>query len=118
MALRTAFYTLSVITVGALFGCSDSGSSTTSARSPQPTAEEIAANVDKLDEADRALAKSQKFCAVQTEHPLGSMGVPVKVMVNDEPVFLCCSHCEANALRDPTATLAAVAKLRGAVAAP
>jgi len=40
------------------------------------------------------------------------MGVPVKVMVKDQPVFLCCKGCQKEALADPDKTLARVKELR------
>jgi len=72
----------------------------------------IKANLAKLDPEDRKLAEEQKFCAVETEHRLGSMDKPVKVMVNGEPVFLCCDSCKKQALADPEKTLAKVKELR------
>ena len=58
------------------------------------------------------MVESQKYCAIMTDKLLGSMGTPLKVEVNGEPVFLCCKGCKAKALRDADATLATVAKLR------
>lgn len=40
-----------------------------------------------------------------TESRLGSMGMPVKLMIQGRPVFLCCSGCESEALADPVKTL-------------
>ena len=40
------------------------------------------------------------------------MGKPVKLTLNDEVVFLCCSGCEGAAKRDPEKTVALVKKLR------
>jgi hypothetical protein len=65
-----------------------------------------------LDPADRELAEQQKFCAVQNKNRLGEMGTPVKVMVKDQPVFLCCKSCKEEALADPDKTLAKVKELR------
>jgi len=66
----------------------------------------------KLPPADRPLATSQKFCAVLTDSRLGSMGPPVKIMLNGEPVFLCCQGCEQAAKANPEATLARVRQMR------
>ena len=52
-----------------------------------------------------------------TDNPLGSMGAPVKLMVADKPVFLCCAGCRRKALADPKQTLATVAELQRKVAA-
>jgi len=72
----------------------------------------IAEALSSLNKADRTLVESQKYCAIMTDKLLGSMGTPLKVEVNGEPVFLCCKGCKAKALRDADATLATVAKLR------
>ncbi len=74
---------------------------------------EIAESLAGLNKEDRSLVDSQKYCAIMTDSLLGSMGAPLKVEVNGEPVFLCCKGCKAKALRDPEVTLATVAKLRG-----
>ena len=74
---------------------------------------EIAEALAGLNKEDRTLVDSQKYCAVMTKSLLGSMGTPLKVEINGEPVFLCCKGCKAKALRDVEATLATVAMLRG-----
>jgi hypothetical protein len=53
-----------------------------------------------LSPADRELAEKQKTCPVSGE-PLGSMGTPVKVTVEDREVFLCCAGCEGELRSDP-----------------
>jgi hypothetical protein len=65
-----------------------------------------------LSAEDRRAAEAQRFCAVEQENPLGSMGPPFKVMIEGQPVFLCCEGCKDAALKDPKATLAAVDKLK------
>src|SRR5262245_41070176 len=65
----------------------------------------IQANLAKLSAEDRKLAEEQKYCANETDSRLGSMGEPVKVMVKDQPVFLCCKSCKAEALAHPDETL-------------
>jgi uncharacterized protein (TIGR03000 family) len=73
---------------------------------------EIKANLDKLEPEDRKLAEAQVFCAVQEGNPLGAMGVPVKVLVKGQPVFLCCKGCAEKARNNPEQTLATVKELR------
>jgi uncharacterized protein (TIGR03000 family) len=73
---------------------------------------EVAANLAKLDPEDRKAAEAQRFCAVQEGIRLGSMGVPVKVTVKGQPVFLCCEGCEERAKADPDKTLDTVKKLK------
>jgi len=69
------------------------------------TSEELA----KLPPQDRALAEKQKTCPV-TGAPLGSMGVPYKVTLKGQTVFLCCAGCEEKLRKDADKYLA---KLKG-----
>ncbi|MFN3193883.1 MAG: hypothetical protein ACE361_25455 [Aureliella sp.] len=41
---------------------------------------------------DAAAIAMQKVCPVMDE-PLGGMGQPIKVMVGDKPIYLCCKGC-------------------------
>lgn len=69
---------------------------------------EVKASLDKLSPEDRALAVAQKTCPI-TGEPLGSMGVPPKLTIKDQIVFVCCSSCTKKAEADPEKTLKAVA---------
>ena len=120
---------LSATAILALAGCY--GSSTPPPKPPPPAAPiaqapdaapqatdkaaekeaKVKAERAKLSEADRALVEAQEWC-VATDHRLGEMGSPVKVMVKDKPVFLCCDGCEAEALANPDKTLAKVEELK------
>jgi hypothetical protein len=73
---------------------------------------EIRENLAPLSAEDRKLVEAQKYCAVSKERLGGEMGTPVKIMVKDQPVFLCCGSCKKDALADPDKTLASVAKLK------
>ena len=73
---------------------------------------QIRAALDKLDPEDRKFAEAQRFCAVEEENRLGSMGKPFKVVLNDQAVFLCCKGCKAKAERDPDRTLEKVKELK------
>lgn len=88
------------------------GAAKSDANSSVNTDPEIAAAMANLSEGDRRIAHAQKFCAVAITSPLGSMGTPIKVEIEGEPVFLCCEGCRNKALRQPTETLAVVAKLK------
>lgn len=77
---------------------------------------EIRQSLAKLSPEDRKLAQEQKYCALETDNLLGSMGAPVKVMVKDKPVFLCCKGCKEDALQDADKTLAKVDELKKKVA--
>src|SRR4051812_6570392 len=59
--------------------------------------EKIEAARAKLSAEDRALVDAQDYCAVMTEQKLGGMGVPLKVMVKGQPVFVCCKGCASGA---------------------
>jgi hypothetical protein len=59
----------------------------------------IVANLARLSPEDRKEAEAQRFCVVQPDKRLGEMGVPVKLMVKGQPVFLCCAGCQKAALR-------------------
>ena len=75
---------------------------------------EIAEAIGKLSAEDQLLAKAQGYCAV-SEEPLGSMGPPVKLVLNDQPVFVCCEGCNKRATSNPDATVAKAAKLKDRV---
>ncbi len=66
----------------------------------------------KLSAADRKIAEEQRFCAVNTENELGSMGTPVKVTVEGQTVFLCCNGCKNKALSNSKRTLNSVKRLK------
>lgn len=66
---------------------------------------DVAEDLAKLPPQDRTLAEKQKICPV-TDTPLGSMGVPVKVNVKGQTVFLCCAGCEGKLQKNPDKYLA------------
>ncbi len=66
----------------------------------------MAAALDELSPEDRRAAEQQGFCAVKPETPLGAMGVPTKVMIGGQPVFLCCEDCVEKARKNAAETLA------------
>lgn len=102
-----------------LAGC---GSAQNGSTHPAPQAQnadhnkkdEQKANIAKLNDEDRPLAEAQGYCAVTSE-PLGSMGPPLKLVVNEQPVFVCCKSCEKKARSNPDKTLAKVEELKGKV---
>jgi len=79
---------------------------------PEDTDTKVVAALGKLLPEDRALATAQKFCPVLPENRLGSMGVPVKVMLEGKPVFLCCKGCVDEAQSDPAKFRQRVDELR------
>jgi hypothetical protein len=78
---------------------------------PDKKEAKIKAGLAKLSPEDRKLAETQKYCPVQKTR-LGSMGKPVKLVLQGKPVFLCCEGCEDDARKDPATTLATVEKLK------
>src|SRR5262245_11078447 len=62
--------------------------------------EEIKESLAELTPEDRKLAEEQKYCAVADTSRLGSMGAPVKIMVKEQPVFLCCGGCKKSVLKE------------------
>ncbi len=71
----------------------------------------IAENRERLLPEDYKLAEAQKYC-VEEDTLLGAMGVPVKILLKGQPVFLCCEGCVEKARQDPDKTLAKVNELK------
>jgi hypothetical protein len=70
---------------------------------PPPDTEQrvkIEEALGQLSVADRAAAEQQRVCPV-AGMLLGSMGVPVRVDVAGQIVYLCCEGCRGRLLRDP-----------------
>jgi hypothetical protein len=65
----------------------------------------------QLSADDQQLAQAQRFCP-KSGKPLGSMGVPIKVMLKGQPVFLCCEGCEKDAREHPDQMLAKAEELK------
>lgn len=68
----------------------------------------IVDNLAKLSTEDLKLAVAQGSCPIREAVPLGGMGVPVKIMLNGQPVLLCCKECIKDAQANPNKTLAKV----------
>lgn len=67
-----------------------------------------------LPSEDQKLAEAQRFCPIMTYDRLGTMGTPIKVMVEGKPVFLCCKACKEDAVKGGEKTVKTVMKLRDA----
>lgn len=63
--------------------------------------------VTSATQADAGLIAKQKVCPVMDEE-LGGMGTPIKVMVGDKPIFLCCQGCTKKVKAEPAKYLAMV----------
>ncbi len=58
------------------------------------------AEIRQLPQQDQEVAISQMICPI-TDMKLGSMGIPQKVMVQGQPVFICCEGCREGLLEEP-----------------
>jgi Cu(I)/Ag(I) efflux system membrane fusion protein len=74
----------------------------------------VKANLAKLSTEDSRAAELQRFCPVIPANRLGSMGMPVRVLIDGQPVFLCCSACADKAKDNEERTLAKVKELKAA----
>jgi Cu(I)/Ag(I) efflux system membrane fusion protein len=90
------------------YGNSGGTKSATSVTTVRPSTPDESA---RLSDDDQRSIEAQKFCPIQGRK-LGSMGPPVKVMLEGHPVFLCCSGCKQKAIDHPHETLAKVAELK------
>jgi Cu(I)/Ag(I) efflux system membrane fusion protein len=100
------------------FGGSSGAKSTTAstairATTPADPDAKITAALAKLSPADRELAEKQRTCPILKDSRLGSMGVPIKLTLAGETVFLCCAGCKGQATADPAKTAEKVKALRG-----
>lgn len=71
----------------------------------------VSAELAKLTPEDRAAIEAQKYCVVADGSFLGGMGPPVKLVIDEHPVFLCCKGCTSKANANPKATLEKAAQL-------
>ncbi len=77
--------------------------STTRRKPGTPSARELK-NIAKLPPEDQKLAIAQGICPVAGE-PLGSMGVPIKIELEGQTVFICCKACLKQARENPRKVL-------------
>ena len=107
-----------IAVAASISGCSKApepvASQSTSPSAPAHSHDATSPSAPALSAEDQALADKQKVCAVG-DGSLGSMGTPVKVMIDDRAVFLCCEHCREALEKDPQKYLA---KLDAAAVAP
>ena len=78
----------------------------------QADADGATAELAKLPPDDRALAEAQRWCVVNDDERLGSMGVPLKLDIKGRPVFVCCKGCKKKAEANPDRTLATLDELK------
>ncbi len=85
------------------------GHHTDSAPGGQSAMEKMKVELAKLSPEDRATAEQQHFCPVSGEM-LGTMGAPLKIDVNGQDVWICCSECKDKLLANPDEYLAKLKK--------
>jgi Cu(I)/Ag(I) efflux system membrane fusion protein len=91
---------------------SGSGGSTVRPTTPEDTDAKINQALARLPETDRKIAEKQQFCPIIADSRLGSMGVPVKLVIDNQTVFVCCDGCKKAAQENAQDTLATVKKLK------
>ena len=98
------------------FGGSGGSKSTTSSvtnvrpSTPEDGDAKVAAVFAGLSVEDRKLVAAQQYCPILPANKLGSMGKPVKLLIDGQVVFVCCPGCKDEALANPKETLAKVEK--------
>lgn len=99
--IRMAVFVPCVVAT-ALGGCADS----TAQKDVEVAAPAAAVSeaMQSLSEEDRQSALRQRICPV-SEEPLGSMGPPVKVVVGEQEIWICCDSCEELLKADPQSYL-------------
>ncbi len=78
---------------------------------------EMLVEINKLPEEDRERAMAQVICPV-TDFELGSMGVPPKVIIDGQPIFLCCEGCRESLLENPEEYLARLEAYHSGASSP
>lgn len=114
------FRILMIVPVVLMFGCSGGTDTKPASKTQMPvttTKTETSADDDvkaeraKLSPDVRELVEAQEWCPVSDDR-LGSMGPPIKLMIKDKPVFICCDGCKKKAEADAEKTLAKVDELK------
>ena len=80
---------------------------------PKNEADSIRAAIESLSKVDQSLVKKQRTCPIIDDSQLGSMGVPIKLMLDGKPVFVCCEGCVKSASEHPQETLIKINRLLG-----
>lgn len=87
-----------------LIGCSESPPtslpSATTSSEKESESQRIETNLAKLSGDDRSSALAQGKCPVSGA-ALGSMGVPLKIDLPDQSIWICCDGCKGQLVADP-----------------
>jgi Cu(I)/Ag(I) efflux system membrane fusion protein len=78
----------------------------------------IASSLAKLPEDQHREAAEQEYCVVLEDSKLGSMGVPVRHVVEGRAVYVCCKGCNKDVLENPKAALAKLDQRKAAKKSP
>ncbi|MFM7844127.1 MAG: hypothetical protein ACKPEY_07860, partial [Planctomycetota bacterium] len=98
------------LTQSLLTGCSSTNVATPPASASKSEAELIEENLAKLSPEDRKSAELQKNCLV-ADAPLGTMGPPVKVKLENRDAWICCAGCSSEIEAEPAKYLEKLTKL-------
>lgn len=113
------FRILFIIPLLLVTGCTGGTDKPSTAKAQKPTASKAAPMAEddvcveraKLSPNDRLMVETQEWGPV-TDERLGSMGAPVKLMIKDKLVFICCGGYTKKAETDPDKTLAKIEELK------
>ena len=90
-----------------VFVCCEGCVATVKANPDQYIGGKLEVQVVETSAADAPLIAKQADCPVM-DIPLDSMGGPIKLLVGDEPLFLCCKGCLKKVQADPAKYLAMI----------
>lgn len=76
----------------------------------------LTVTVAQLTQADQAGIARQKICPVMNT-PLGDHGAPIKLVVGDQPIYVCCKGCVSQVQDNPEAFLGSVQAIAAAQSA-
>jgi len=97
---------------GGSSGSKSGGGTTVRPSTPEDTNAKVNQALARLSDDDRKIAEKQEFCPVLADSRLGAMGVPIKLVIENQPVFLCCDACKKAAQDNPQKTLSKVKQLQ------
>lgn len=80
------------------------GKADTPSEAPAPLPAEALREIAHLTPEDQKAATNQRFCPISGE-PLGSMGVPIKLVADGQALFVCCKGCQGQVEKEPAAAL-------------
>lgn len=61
----------------------------------------VPVSVVRLTEADRPLVERQRMCPVMEDTELGAHGAPIKLLVGNQTLFVCCEGCVEEVKKSP-----------------